>query len=150
LKKLQERNTYRIRVPGLRRTDKKEIPILVGEGRMAFVYRYDKSGKVESYNIEQLQQGEMTKAGKRLKAFRKLPGEGLAIDANEGFVRELRRRLAPFKPSTHYVALAVWPDSYEQCEILRDLFIDELKFEYQLIPLSKDEPATTGKAGRVQ
>ena len=150
LREMEERNTYRIRVPGLHRTTKKEVQILVSEGRMAFIFRYDRLGRPTSYNVGELEQGQKTKSGVTLKAFRKIPGKGLPIDRSEGFVKEMRRRLGPFKPSTHYVALAVWPDSYEQCDIMRDLLIDELKFEYQLIPLKEDEPVTTGKAGLVQ
>lgn len=46
-------------------------------------------------------------------------------------------------PNTHYVAIAVWPDSFDQFQAVKQ-YIIAAGFEYRLIMMNDDEPLTTG------
>ncbi len=61
--------------------------------------------------------------------------------------QQLQPKLAETPATTHYLAIAVWEDSFDQFENLRQAVV-EMGYEYRLIPLGQQEVLFTGDVER--
>lgn len=131
----------RVRFPRLRATTKDEVGVLLRGGRMVFVHTYDSGGRRTGNNTADLMVTKRTVGGQERLALMPKPGAGTAIRGRATLEADLAPMLSRF--SNHYFNLVVWPDSYRQCEILRDLLIEK-KFDYAMIIQTKGKPVGTG------
>ena len=143
-----------------RMSGKTQIPVLVSGGRLIFVYKYDSRGKPISKNEDECEFVRKLVGGKTKIEIRPKDGCGIAVDSHETVAKILADRLAKFTAAPteqnnkkenqcHNFMLAVWPDSYKQARIFRDILISN-GFDYGLILLKKDQPIGTGGANVVQ
>jgi len=57
----------------------------------------------------------------------------------------LAGKLDAFDPDKHYLAIFVWPDSFEHFGVIRDLMVQK-HFEYRLVPFPADGKIYIGPA----
>jgi hypothetical protein len=137
-----------IRIIGGRETQKKQVAVLLSGGRMVYAFKYDAQGNAVAENDDDID----IRQDDRGKSFLAKPGRGFLIADAATLERELRARLAPFaaRPGAgktdedcYHVMIAVWPDSYRECEMLRDAVI-KMNFDYGLLLMETGEPIRTG------
>lgn len=148
--------------PEERETEKKQIAILLSGGRLRFLHRYSSKGKPLGPNMAEV---KIKRVGNNMGVFPK-PMRGMVIDPGSGtdgtpeahqklldkFDAQFAASLAKFtnapsagKPESqcHYFMIAVWPDSYAEFELLRDLLVKK-GFKYGLIIMEKNKPVMIG------
>lgn len=148
LKEVRNRGSHRIRLPRYRPTVKQQIPLTVFDQHVCFPYEYDGSGNATAKNEADF--GLKPSLGGDTIMIPKA-GHGTRITKDDAFRAELKRRLAQFDKETTYVHLAVWPDSYAACEIVRDVLVD-MGFGYGLLLMNSDGPlvlSSTGQRGEM-
>jgi len=144
LKDAQDRGSHKIRLPRYRATVKQQIPLAVFNQRMYFTYKYDGQGNATSRNESDFTvrpglSGDTILTPK--------PGLGIKITNNSDFQQQLREQFAQFDKDTSYIHFAVWPDSYRECEIVRDILID-MGFGYGLLLLDSDGQLVLSSSGQ--
>ena len=72
-------------------------------------------------------------------------GSGTAVDPAGRNRAALAGKLSAFDPNKHYLAIFVWPDSFEHFGVIRDLMVDK-RFEYRLVPFPADGKIYIGTA----
>ena len=146
----QQDASVKVRLPRFKATAKREIPLLLEGGRYAFVSHYDATGKVVSLNRKDMEFGQVVIPGRREQAstVKLRAGSGSLVSNADVFKRNLAQALSPFNAAHDYIAIAVWPDSFDQCETLRDALL-EMSFEYNLILMEAGKPviSSTGAGG---
>jgi hypothetical protein len=70
-------------------------------------------------------------------------GTPVDIAAEPG--RTVAHRLAGLNPGQHYIAIGVWPDSFNQFQVVRNALV-ESGFEYRLLPVSDQRKIYTSGA----
>ncbi len=139
---------HRLRVPAHRKTTKTQVAVLLKNGRLVFRALYDGRGGELGPNDAEVAEGSVTPEQATSGAVASLvprPGAGFAVDGSDRFRSELRRRLKEFDPGATYVVAAVWPETFEGFELLRNELID-LGFGYNLVLLNPEEPVLVGAA----
>ena len=140
-----------VRFPRARRAEKTPVYILLEGGRFAFVHEFDERGRVLGDNegdISSVNIRDDDGAGRHLRL---KPGGGQAVTDDpqfaKGFTATISRFVAQPTPENgvqesdcHYFPVVVWPDSYTQFEVLRDLLL-ERGFGYGLILMEENQPA---------
>ena len=133
----------KLRLPMTRRTTKRQIPVLVCNGRMRLPMRYAAGGmSVGRNNVEV----EVSAPRSMLRPADLVPATGTPIDNSDAGVRAVRQRVGSFDPAEDYLYFAVWPDSFAEFRTLRDQVV-EFGFEYQVLLLSREEPVHFGAGG---
>jgi hypothetical protein len=128
------------RLPQMRSTSKREIAFAVRYGRLYQVLRYD---GVDSAGPNSDEMDDVTRLGSRGVVPK--PGAGMPIAANAAFAEQLRRRVATFSPSRCYLCIALWPDSFNEFQIVKTQLV-ALGYEYRLLLMRDREPLTFGPA----
>jgi len=142
LERLTRANAYQIRLPEAKETEKKPVVILVAGGRAALVHRYDPQGRALGANAAEVEQGPIVTApgsGDKMTSYRKRPDKGVLIAQDGRFRTALGGQLRMFKPTTHYIVLSAWEDSFPELERIRDWLTDEMRYEYGLQLFKKNE-----------
>ena len=141
-----------VRVVQGHETLKKQVGILLSGRRMSFVCQYDAQGNPVADNDAEVSVKELKEGDAVIRLFQQKPGAGFLIADTPALEQELRKRLAPFtarpgggktERDCHHLMIAVWPDSYRECERLRDAVI-RMNFEYGLLLMETGEPVRTG------
>ena len=151
VKELPERAKTTLNVPTERQTKKKQIPVTIYQGHLAFVCAYDGQGRQVGVNTRDLTFGG-TEANPQISP---KPGHGIAYETVESLQQQFSGKLAQFtaKPGggkreedCAYFMIALWPDSFKQFELLRD-FLLRGGFEYGLMFMEPGDVITTGDGG---
>lgn len=71
------------------------------------------------------------------------PYRGTPIEENENLSRKLHEYLNTQNPNEVYVEIAIWDDSYEEFQYLRDYLV-ERGFEYRLVVVKDGEKVSEG------
>ena len=132
------RPPQRLRVAKFRPTGKREVPWMLSAGRLTAVLGPDGAVNRKALEIDVTDQSA-----------RPRQGSGMLIEKTELTQAELTRRLRSLDPSKDYVALAVWPDAFEEAALVRDTLID-LGFEYGLVFVPEGQGVPFNAAGGVQ
>jgi hypothetical protein len=120
--------TRAAKLPKAHRTQKGETAMFVRDGRLCTYSPKHKTEYRESATNSAVQ-------------VEPAPGTGIVIDT--GKVSDIDKRLDEFDANKHYLAVFVWPDSFEQFGILKERMV--LKgFEYRLEPCDKDSRINLG------
>ena len=128
----------RLRLPRFRRTDKVEVPVVLAGQRLALAARFDLGRPVGADPAQVLVDAAAEVVAPRPGAGADLRDPITAAGAVDALVR-------PFAPETHFVTLAVWPDSYREAEMVRDRLI-ALGFEFNLVLPEAGAGVSVGKA----
>ena len=116
------------KLPELRDTDKLEVPLLLRNGRLCFLYRSKADGEIV------LNDKECSMTGAR-REVAPLPGKGLEIHSAGGDGDKITARLKQFDNGDYYIAAFVWPDSFALFRHVRDSIVKN-GFEYRLVPVA--------------
>jgi hypothetical protein len=144
----------KLRVPQSKTSRKRQVAVLLSEGRMSFVSKFNNRGASIAYNNADVKITEAPGVNGKVKTISPRAGRGAAIDNTEVFAGLLTNILAKFnaKPgpgrdeaACHYFMVAVWPDSHKQFEILRDM-LAERGFGYGLILMKEGESVSVGSS----
>jgi hypothetical protein len=155
LKELQEilgketaARTRSASLPQTKATSKMEVAIVVRYGRAYFVHHYDSAGLPTGLNTDDLL---VLEDGFFMLHLTPKPYAGFALADEASVKRELRAALASLPSRHHYVALAVFDDSFEEFGLLKKCLID-LGYEYRLIPIAVGDSVAPSSVGnpRVQ
>jgi hypothetical protein len=114
------------RLPKIHVTDKLPAPFFLRGGRLVQIARRQRDGSL--YN-EFADCVKITVDGVTYVEPR--PGRGFRVDSRGGADREIAARLSQFDPAQHYVHIFVWPDSYQEFLVLREVMV-RMGFEYNL------------------
>ena len=141
----KSRNPHR-ELPGFT-TKSNEVASALRYGRLYVCHRHDRFGSAAGLNSDDFV--VIDDGVEQITATAK-PYAGIPVQDVNARPR-LEARLKDFGPRNHYLAVIVWEDSFEACQVLKTVMVD-LGFEYSLILLPDGESATDrgGKGGRVQ
>ncbi|QGQ25810.1 hypothetical protein F1728_25435 [Gimesia benthica] len=136
-----ETRTQAAKLPKLRRTSKTEMVFFLREGYLSSYARKMGEGSYVPNTNEVVE-----KTGPQGAYIEPVSSAGIKISKGDNAIQEsLERRLADFKPSQHYIAVFVSPDSFEEFAVLKDLMVQK-GFEYRLEPYTPDQKVYIGPA----
>lgn len=125
-------------IPRERTTEKEEVPFLVSNGRLCACYDFHSNGTL----IENRRESRVREvAGERI--VEPVTAQGTLISNSTVDLTALADKLKSIDRSKYFVAVVVWPDSFDQFAILRQQLI-RLQLEYRLIPWSGEQPLKEG------
>lgn len=125
LREAEGQPPQRVRAARFRGSDKREVPWLLRTGRLTPAFVYGADGTERGVNRAALLLDAETSTA------RPRPGRGTAVTAAADTQARLTEMLRVFDPGRDYIAVAVWPDSFEEARVVRDALID-LGFDYGL------------------
>ena len=143
LNEARERSPHRLRLPRFRASTLQEFPVLLRDGRLVPIFLTDARGPTTRPNAPQLDidADALTVAPR--------PGAGVSLGDDATARAALARLVAPLDPTRHFVALAVWPDSFAAAETARD-FLAQRGFEYGLTFVADGQAVPFRATGGVQ
>ncbi len=143
LKEAQRRPPDRVRAERFRETAKIEVPVMLKAGRLVEVLKFAADGSAAGANTAALR---IDASAQRTEP---APGAGALVAAGEPGKQQVTAVLAGFDPERHYLAIAVWPDSFAAAALLRDVAI-EMGFDFGLTPIPGGQGVPFGAASGVQ
>lgn len=141
--------TQSSKLPRLRPSTKDEIPLVLRFGRLYVWHEYDARGNRVGVNRKDMAiVGDPTED--ELEVAPK-PFAGLPIVAGDQIQRSVTTRLSQFHPERAYLAIVVYPDSFDDFSLLKRICV-EAGYEYRLMPVVPGETVTDhgGRGGMVQ
>ncbi len=125
-----------------RQSGKQEIPALLRYGRFYLLYRYGAAGHPLGLNTDEFIVLDETLIQTRTTP---MPHAGTVVADGPQATRELNSKLDAFHPERDYIAVLVWPDSFEHFGVLKKVLVQR-GFEYRLIP-AKDGGEYSNRGG---
>ncbi len=129
LKQERELRTRTVNLPKQKQTTKDQVAFLLQGGKLYGYMRIGASGNPE-------QDGRDTRiitVGKET-FLEPLAGGGANVNPAGDTSGAIRQKFQGWDPARHFIAVAVWPDSFEHFSAVRQVLV-ERGFEYQLLPL---------------
>ncbi|QDT28782.1 hypothetical protein Enr10x_41280 [Gimesia panareensis] len=134
-----EARSQSAKLPKLRRTNKNEMVFFLSQGYFSSYARKMGEGTYVPNTNEVVE-----KTGPQGAYIEPVSSAGIKISKDDNAIQEpLERRLSDFKPSQHYIAVFVSPDSFEEFAVLKDLMVQK-GFEYRLEPYTPDQKVYIG------
>lgn len=143
-RELQERLRLQSRtaeLPRAERTTKVEAPFFLSGGRLTPLTRLGAGGSLTPNRGEF---EETTEGGVTFLAPR--PGAGVRVDGNDADT-QAGRVFAPFDSNRFYVAVWVWPDSFNAFTVVRQVLVRN-GFKYRLVPLPSGQKVGISRGGQ--
>lgn len=138
LKQEQQLRTRTVKLPRQKVTSKEQIAYLLKGGRLFAYIRRDSAGA----NVrETADTHESSSAG--ITYLEPVPGGGIPVNPAGDPSGAVSAKLAGWDPSQHFIAICVWPDSFEHFPVVRQILV-EAGFEYQLQPFPADGKVSLG------
>lgn len=135
-----QKQEIKVRLPISRPTFKIEVPVLLLGGRVYEPFEYESDGfsrTIKSSYYKALLDDELT-----VDEIRKQTG--LVMNTQDQVVHWRKKLTKPLSPDSHYIGLAVWPDSYNEFIRIRNDLVEQ-GYEYRLLILNQGEPLTFGR-----
>lgn len=140
---VREAKTVQLRLPLARHTFKRQVGVFLSDGRMRMPRRYSSQGIPTGVNRAVVNpdapEGRVTPDDLQ-------PNAGFAIVNTAECRARVMDELRQFDKGVCYIIFAVWPDSYAQFRVLRDVIVQE-GFDYQLLLLGDGDPVVYGPGG---
>ncbi len=127
----------KIKLPRVRDTFKRNLIILMRYGKLYSVYASSGTGFNNAHVVVSNQERKVTP----------IRSAGWEIQSKAGRL-EIEQLLQGHQPTSEFISLAVWQDSFESFAEVKKLFI-ECGFEYQLIPVDFTDGITLGNSNTV-
>ena len=108
------------KLPKQRQSRKKEVPFFLRGGRLSAYARRGRDGELVPNTTEFVE-----KRDARGRYVEPKPGAGISIDLDGRSGRTIRSRFAGFNKDQHYVAVFVWPDSFAQFAMVKDVLVGQ-------------------------
>lgn len=122
-------------LPIMRQTEKREFPLILRFGRIYFPFTAESGLATRKSNLDDFVVLDDT--GPFIRATPK-PYAGLLVSDRDELLDPFRRRCSSLDNRSVYLAVAVWDDSFEQFQILKDVLV-KLGYEYRLVPIASGE-----------
>jgi len=121
------------KLPKARETNKGEIVLFLRNGWLCSYARVDRNGNVVPNPDEVVE-----KRDEQQKPYiEPKPGAGIAVDPRGGNAAEIDERFAGFDSGQYYLAIFVWPDSFQHFNAVKERMVSK-QFEYRLVPFPAD------------
>jgi hypothetical protein len=120
-------------LPKVRPTTKREVVLFLREGRLCSYARSDRNGNLVLNRREVIERLDATQRA----YIEPRPRTGISIDLEDDNTEKIDERLDQFASDLHYLAIFVWPDSFEHFVLVKDRMVSR-QFEYRLIPFPAD------------
>jgi hypothetical protein len=119
------------KTPRLRKTYKKEFPLILRYGRVYFPYSLDPATGGKSFNENDflLVDDEVNIMRVSPKAYR-----GISVEESADFIEKLSDKLDDLDDDAFYIAIAAWSDSFAEFNTLRNEIVN-LGYEYRIVPV---------------
>jgi len=148
VRRKQAERTETVRPPKERQTTKVQVAMVLKGGKLYSYPRKGSRGGLE-FNDDDFIQAVGPSGG----YIEPKAGGGVPVNLEGPMDEKAKRKLAQFDHDTHYLAVIVWPDSFEHFAPLRRE-ISSQRFEYSAIPWAGEDripvgTATPGEAARV-
>lgn len=125
--------TRTAKLPSPRRTEKTEIAFFLRSGHLCSYAKRDASGNLVLNDAEYEERtDEEGNAYIEPKA-----NAGIRVDPEGTNPADVAARFSAFDSETYYVAIFVWPDSFEHFGVVRSIMVRQ-EFEYRLVPFPED------------
>ncbi len=121
--------------PEERTSSKSHIPVTVRYGR----WYVDRSPTGEA-NLDDF--AVLDTKGKYLTITPK-PYRGIPVVERDSLSKQLERHLSTQDPSSHYIEIAIWDDSFTEFQPLRDYLVQR-GFEYRLVVVTQGDVVSEG------
>ncbi|GIW76576.1 MAG: hypothetical protein KatS3mg104_1639 [Phycisphaerae bacterium] len=112
-----------------------EVPVLLLGGKVYEPFEYESDGfsrTVKSSYYKALLDNELTVDEIKKQI-------GLVVNTRDQIVHWRKKLTKPLSPDSHYIGLAVWPDSYNEFIRIRNDLVEQ-GYEYRLLILDQGEP----------
>ncbi len=139
LKREVASRTRELETPVESETKKLEVPFLLRNGRLCACLKKDGAGNLVPNEAECV----LAKDADGRSRIEPKPGAGLVVDPTGDADGRIAGRLKQFDSTSHYLAIFVWPDSFDQFATVRDVAINH-GFQYRLVPFPEGEKIFTG------
>jgi len=129
LKQERELRTRTVNLPKQKQTTKDQIAFLLQGGRLHAYMRIGTSGNPE----QDARDTKLVTVGKEtfLDA---VAGGGVSVNLAGDTTGAVAQKFSGWNPAQHFIAVAVWPDSFEHFPVVRQILVEK-GFEYQLLPM---------------
>lgn len=117
--------------PRLRRTHKKEFPLILRYGRIYVPYSLDPSTGNKTFNEQEFILIEDAIDATRVTP---KPYRGVAVEDTAELALRLTASLMDIDGDEYYIAIAAWSDSFTEFNELRNAVVN-LGYEYRIIPV---------------
>ena len=140
--------TSSAQLPRQRSTLKQEVGVVVRYGRLYVWHRYSPSG--QKLGLNETDFVVVSDEGSHLETAPK-PYAGVPITTAPESQARLHERMMQFDSHRDYVAVVIYPDSFDKFQILKGVLI-KAGFEYRLMPSRPGDPIADrgGAGGKVQ
>lgn len=131
------------KLPMLRDTAKREVPVVLVGGRLSVLLRPGARGALntDEFDVKDLGTGRGTVKPK--------PGAGTLVQLDGSSHDAIASRLAGFNKDRDYLAVFVWHNSFDHFRALRNVMV-ERGFEYRLVPIPPGQDAIREGSGKAQ
>jgi hypothetical protein len=125
--------TRTAKLPTPRHTAKTEIAFFLRSGRLCSYAKPDASGNLV------LNEGEYEERtdGQGNVYIEPKANAGIHVDPEGGNLTDVADKLTAFDKETYYLAIFVWPDSFEHFGVIRSIIVRQ-EYEYRLVPFPED------------
>ena len=141
LEDAERKDALIVRLPRAHDTESEPVPVLLGGGRLRFVLEYDKDGIPQKLNERDVEMRNGIVTPK--------PDRGLVIGASEDSRLAFEEQMARFDPSSRYLDIFVWDDSFSSFELIRE-WLGRGGFEHNVSLLKQGDAIVVGRSGKKQ
>jgi hypothetical protein len=128
------------KLPRQRTTTRQQAAFFLKAGRLVAFANIDSRGDLIPNDTEvRVQEDD----GKTFAV--PVAGAGLMVKPDGSNIDEVASRLGLFDESEYFIAIAVWDDSFDHFQIVKDAAVRG-NYEYQLIPMTHDKQIYIGEA----
>jgi len=128
------------KLPRQKTTTRQQVAFFLKGGKLCSFARVGLDGQLAANEAEAR---VIEKDGKQFAE--PVPGAGLPIQSDGSTLSPIVEKLKPFSKDKFFVAIVVWPDSFEEFQTVKEAVVRE-GHEYQLIPMAADEKVFIGEA----
>ena len=137
----RQQRTIKTRFPEERSASKRSFNVCLRYGRWYVDILPNHQPNLEDFAV-------LDSGGKYLTVTPK-PYRGIPITSGNKLSREVLRALSERDPREEHIAIAIWDDSYQEFQLVREYLVSH-KFNYRLLPLTDDDEVTYGDVTEVK
>lgn len=119
-----------------------QVPIMIHDGRVVMMFEYDSNSRPTNWNDADVDI-KRDAEGKFISGMPKA-GRGTPVENTEAFKTWFEGLLRKFPSNRYYFTMAAWPESYDQCAVVRDILISH-GYIYGLVLPEQGESVTAGE-----
>lgn len=130
-----------LKLPKAHRTAKREVALFLKNGRLCAYARVNANGDLVRSEAECADRRDQKGPYVEPNA-----AAGTPVDSRGRNTTALERKIKSYDRERFYLAVFVWPDSFDHFPVVRDIMVDN-NYEYRLVPFPEGEHIYVGAAG---